>query len=166
AGLDAPGHEVLQRQGEHARHGGHRDAQRDAARGGDPGGGGPGEARGGPPPPSPHSPQTAAAAPSAPSTVPVATSPSLAWPSSCATTDSTSAGGASRRSVSYTTIRRVGPRPDTYALTALVRRDASATSTSRTGTPSRWASAMRSSRSGPASIGVNRLKIGSTITGS
>ena len=62
----------------------------------------------------------------------------LAWPSSCATTETTSSGVASaaascrrRRSAGS------GPRPETYAFTARVRRDASATSTSRTGTPSR-----------------------------
>src|SRR5439155_6002958 len=86
--------------------------------------------------PSRYSPQTTPAAPNAPISVPVSTSLSLAWPNSCATTDSTSAGGASSSSVSYTTIRRVGPRPETYALTARVPRHASATSTSRTGTPS------------------------------
>ena len=51
-------------------------------------------------------------------------------------------------------------------MTALVRREASATSTSRTGTPSRAAMLISSVRSGPCSIGVNRLKTGSTSTGS
>jgi hypothetical protein len=51
-------------------------------------------------------------------------------------------------------------------LTARVRRDASATSTSRTGTPSRAAIAVSSVRSGPGGIGVNLLKTGSTSTGS
>src|SRR5687768_10247829 len=62
-------------------------------------------------------------------------------------------------------MRRVGPNPDTYALSAVVRREASATRTSRTGTPSRSAIATRSSRSGPGSIGVNLLNTGSTRTG-
>src|SRR5689334_11014353 len=56
--------------------------------------------------------------------------------------------------------------PETYALTARVRREASATSTSLTGTPSRAANCIRDVRNGPSAIGVNLLKTGSTSTGS
>src|SRR5262245_54570133 len=62
-------------------------------------------------------------------------------------------------------MRRVGPNPETYALSAVVRRDASATSTSRTGTPSADAIAIRLVLSGLSGIGVNLLNTGSTSTG-
>src|SRR5215475_13995319 len=62
-------------------------------------------------------------------------------------------------------MRRVGPSPETYALSAFVRRDASATNTSRTGTPSEAAIAIRFVRSGLSGIGVNLLNTGSIRTG-
>ena len=61
----------------------------------------------------------------------LATSPCLRCASSCASTARISAGFICSSSVSYRTTRRVAPKPDTYAFDFVVRRLASATSTSR-----------------------------------
>ena len=63
------------------------------------------------------------------------------------------------------TIRRVDPKPDTYAFSAVVRREASATRTSRTGVPLRCARSSRSLRRLPAGSDENVLKAGSSTTG-
>ena len=57
------------------------------------------------------------------------------------------------------------PSPETYAFTLVVRRLASATSTSRIGTPTRSASAWRSAASSRSGSGSNLLKTGSSTTG-
>ena len=67
--------------------------------------------------------------------------------------------------MSYSTTRRVAPKPDTYAFDFVVLRLASATSTSRTGTPTRSDSPRRSAASSWSSSGLNLLKIGSSTTG-
>ena len=72
--------------------------------------------------------------------MPRARSRCLTWASSWATTRSTWAGSNCSSSVSYRTTRFVCPSPPTYALAAVVRREASTTSTSPTSTPARSAS--------------------------
>ncbi len=62
-------------------------------------------------------------------------------------------------------MRRVAPNPDTYAFNDVVRRDASATSTSRAGTPSRSAMSSNDVRSGPFCNGLKLLNTGSMTTG-
>ena len=62
-------------------------------------------------------------------------------------------------------IRRVGPTPATNALEADPLALASSTRSARTRTPARAASACRSSASGPAGSGWERMNMGTIRTG-
>ncbi len=90
---------------------------------------------------------------------------SLKWPSSCASTASTSSGVSRSSSVSKNTMRFARPKPVKNALPWLERREPSITNRPRLAKSQRASSASIASRAAPAGSGENLLKSGAITVG-